>query len=78
MSGTQQKLDPVDELIERRNAIQLKAELFGDTYANECWSRLGVANRHIQRICQGELTLVPGVRKEIEDCLERVQKWLAE
>lgn len=62
-------LDELIELIERRNAIQIAS---GDS--DRCWQMLGVANRHILRVIDGEFTLVPGVVREIEACFERTIK----
>jgi hypothetical protein len=38
------------------------------------WRRLGVANRHIQRVLDGTLLLTPAVAAEIERCLEEASK----
>lgn len=56
----------LDELIERRNAIQIAS---GDS--DRCWQMLGVANRHIMRVIDGEFTMTPGVLRDIERCFER-------
>lgn len=63
----------IDEYIERRNALQLRAENVDKETADRCWIELGVANRHIQRVLDGILTL-NFVEDEIERCLQRVAK----
>ena len=63
----------IDDYIEERNAIQLKAEPLGDKEANKCWAELGVANRHITRVLDGMFEL-GDVEKEIEACFHRVRK----
>jgi hypothetical protein len=63
-------------LCEKRKDIQLIAENTDEDTAAECWTRLGVANRHIERIFNGILPLTPGVLHEIEACFYRVETWL--
>ena len=63
----------LDELIDRRNEVQLKAE---DTpHAASCWTRLGVASRHIERCATG-MPLSPGVEREIIRCINDAAEWL--
>lgn len=63
----------IDDYIEQRNRIYLIAEnRYGakSKQADDTWERLGVANRHIERVLRGQLTL-PMVEKEIATCLIR-------
>lgn len=62
----------IDDYIEQRNDIQLEAEAKGKDIANKVWMELGVANRHIERVLSGLLTLRI-VENEIVNCLERVK-----
>ncbi len=64
----------IDDYIAERNAIQLKAEAAGDEAGATQWTNLGVANRHIERILKGELSLTPGVAGEIQKCLTQNSK----
>jgi len=66
----------IDQYIRRRNEIQLKAEQEGETEGRIMWSRLGVANRHIERVLGGALVLTPAVEAEINRCFEFAQKSL--
>ena len=68
--------EPIDRYIQRRNDIQLMAETEGDGLARECWTRLGVANRHIRRVLAGVLPLTPGLVYEIDSCLQETAQWL--
>jgi hypothetical protein len=61
----------LDDYIAERNRIQLEAEAIGEEAGIERWVRLGVANRHIQRIIYGKLSLTPAVEEEIVECLRR-------
>jgi hypothetical protein len=61
----------IDDYIEQRNAIQFKAEAISEEIAAKCWIELGVANRHIERVLNGLLSL-PIVEQEIIRCLQRV------
>ncbi len=63
----------IDDYINKRNEIQLEAESRGEETGRRCWAELGVANRHIEAVLRGDLTLTPGVRSEIERCLEEVR-----
>lgn len=63
----------IDDYIEQRNAIQLRAEALGEERARSTWLKLGVANRHISRIVSGQLILSPQVEWEIQKCLERAE-----
>lgn len=63
----------IDNYIEQRNKIQLRAEAISKEVADKCWVELGVANRHIRRVLNGEVELAI-VADEIEHCLRRVQK----
>jgi len=60
----------IDDYVAKRNEIQLEAENIGDDAAAKMWSRLGVANRHIERVVSGRLELTPAVAAEIERCFE--------
>jgi len=66
----------IDDYVEARNNIQIQAENVNIAVANECWLRLGLANRHIHRVIYGELPLVPGVEDEIKRCLVETSMWL--
>lgn len=59
------------DYIEQRNDIQLKAETLGKELSDLCWTELGVANRHIERVLNGVLPL-RFVEGEIIRCLKRV------
>lgn len=61
----------IDDYIEQRNEIQLKAEALGKETADKCWAELGVANRHIERVLNGELRLAV-VESEIQQCFRRI------
>jgi hypothetical protein len=61
----------LEDYIQRRNTIQLRAETRGD--GARCWTELGVANRHIERVVMGTLKLQQ-VEPEIVACLRRVEK----
>lgn len=70
----------IDDYIQQRNELQLIAE---DTCsyssidcADEMWVRLGVANRHIERVLTGQLPLTPGLEEEIQRCLDDAKHWL--
>jgi hypothetical protein len=65
----------LDYYIAERNKIQLDAEKKTPNIANMCWIKLGVANRHIERLIAG-LTLTPAIGDEIAGCLERTREWL--
>ncbi|MDE1871811.1 MAG: hypothetical protein KGI06_06255 [Candidatus Micrarchaeota archaeon] len=67
------EVSTIDDYIERRNAIQLRAENRSKEAADRTWIELGVANRHIQRVLDGVLKL-PMVEVEIEKCLTRVER----
>ena len=69
-------METLDKIYEKRRDLQIKAEALGK--GDECWQRLGVAHRHLERIENGELHMVPGVEHEIEKCLDDVTKWLNE
>jgi len=64
-----------DKLCERRADIQVRAENAGK--GDECWTRLGVANRHLQRVSDGVFKLSPGIEREIVRCFEDVERWLS-
>lgn len=66
----------IDSYITRRNYLQCAAEDAG--CGEEIWVRLGVANRHIGRVIDGELPCTPAVEREIGECLESVNKFLAD
>jgi hypothetical protein len=65
-------LPSIDEYIEQRNDIQLRAESLSKELADLCWIELGVANRHIERVVDEVLPL-RFVENEIARCLERVR-----
>ena len=67
------KKKSIDNWIEERNKIQLNAESVSDEFAKQIWISLGVANRHIARVLNGDLDLVPAVEQEIEACFKRVK-----
>lgn len=47
----------------------------GQSIAARCWIELGVANRHIARVVDGEFHLAV-VELEIQQCLRRVKQEL--
>lgn len=55
----------INDYVEERNRIQIES---GDSGAT--WAKLGVANRHIERVVRGALSLTPAVEKEIRDSLD--------
>jgi len=61
----------IDDYIDRRNEIQLRAEAKGNAAGAAKWTELGVANRHIARVLEGTLPLTPELEHEIESCLRR-------
>ena len=61
----------IDDYIVERNRIQLAAE--NQEKGAECWTKLGVANRHIDRVLTGQLELTPAVEDEIIRCLNEAQ-----
>lgn len=65
----------LDDLIEERNEIQFLSEGHSEDEAIECWTRLGVANRHIERVVTGVLPLTPAIELEIAECFQRVREW---
>jgi len=67
----------IEDYIAERNKLYLQAESRGPEVADQCWSELGVANRHISRVLDGTLTLI-FVECEIERCLRRVREILKE
>lgn len=66
-------MSTIDDYIERRNAIQLRAENRSKEAADRTWVELGVANRHITRVIEGIFPLRL-VEDEIEKCLTRVER----
>ncbi len=64
----------IDDYIDQRNKIQLAAEALGDETGRKMWIRLGAANRIIKAVLDNNLTLVPGVVAEIENCLRRAKE----
>lgn len=66
----------IDDYINERNAIQLKAEAIADSCGARCWAIMGVANRHIARVVEGILPLLPMVEKEIQQSLTLGRQWL--
>jgi hypothetical protein len=68
----------IDYWVGARNEVQFTAEPMGNLIADECWVRLGVANRHINRVINGALPLTPGLESEIETCVKNTGRWLKE
>ena len=66
----------IDDLIQKRNQIQLTAETISEDIAQECWIKLGVANRHLERVIGGVFSLFPALEAEIDCCLMRAQEWI--
>lgn len=66
----------IDDYIKRRNGIQRKANTLNESVSKSCWARMGVANRHIDRVLSGKLELAPGVEWEIERSLRDTESWL--
>jgi hypothetical protein len=64
----------IDELIDRRNECQLKAEAISEQAGADRWTALGLANRHIARVLENELPLTPGLENEILKCIDRVER----
>ena len=64
----------IDDYIDQRNAIQLKAEAKGEDAGRVCWIKLGVANRLIEAVLNKQSRLVPGIEHEIANCLRRAQE----
>lgn len=74
----------IDDYIEERNEIGLLAEpgnagnkipdqKEAEAFAQRIWMELGVANRHIERVLKGTMSL-SAVEGEIQSCLKRVRK----
>lgn len=63
----------IDDYIKQRNDIQLRAEGISKEVADRCWTELGVANRHIERVVDEVLPLHI-VSNEIESCFARVRR----
>lgn len=66
----------IEQWIERRNALQIRAEGRGSTMAETCWARLGILNRHITRVVSGQMALTEGLEREMAMCLDDAEKWL--
>lgn len=49
----------------------------GDALLDKAEASLGVALRHIDRVREGQLPFVPGVRAEIKDSILRTENLLA-
>jgi hypothetical protein len=64
----------IDRLIVCRNEIQLFAESID--CGDECWVRLGVANRHLGRLVSGTMELSRGVEEDVSRCFLSTQEWL--
>lgn len=64
----------IDEVVNARNEIQFRAEDISEEVAKHCWSELGVANRHIERLISGELKFSPAVAAEIQKSFERANE----
>ena len=62
----------IDDYIAERNEIQLRAENKSYDEGTRCWTELGVANRHIERVLNGVLPLRI-VENEIAQCLDRAR-----
>lgn len=63
----------IDDYISERNKVYLRVQAAGKEAADRCWTELGVANRHIERVLTGALHLRV-VEREIAACLRRVEK----
>jgi hypothetical protein len=61
----------LESFYERRRDLLLRSN-----DDDECWQRMGIANRHLQRIEIGLLSLTPGVEQEINRCFAEVERWL--
>lgn len=64
-------MNTIERLIDKRNYIQELAESRGKETADRVWAELGVANRHITRVVEGEMRLTPAIENEIEQCIKR-------
>jgi hypothetical protein len=64
----------IDRLIACRNEIQLLAESID--CGDECWVRLGIANRHLERLVSGTMELSRGVEDDVSRCFLSTQEWL--
>jgi hypothetical protein len=67
----------IDDLAQCRNALLLRAEGVSKKVADQCWTRLGVANRHIEGVLAGTFPLSQIVEDETVRCFEDVEEWLA-
>jgi hypothetical protein len=67
----------IDDFAQRRNALLLRAEGVSKKVADQCWTRLGVTNRHIEGVLAGIFPLSRIVEDEIVRCCEAVEVWLA-
>jgi hypothetical protein len=66
----------IDDLIQKRKQVQLVGEDISEEVAQTCWRRLGVVNRHIERLVSGEMILVSAIEEEIERNLAEFERWL--
>lgn len=64
-------MNTIQRLIDKRNFIQQLAGHRGKETADRVWTELGVANRHITRVVEGEMRLTPAIENEIEQCIKR-------
>ncbi len=71
-------VDPIDALIEQRNAVSLEAEAISDGMGAAVDVRLGVANRHINRVLTNQTALTPGIEAEIVRSIVSARDWLAD
>jgi len=63
--------EEIDLLISRRNDLQFQAENINEVTAEKCWTLLGVANRHIERLVGKTLPFSNSIKFEVEKCFER-------
>jgi hypothetical protein len=64
----------IDRLIACRNEIQLLAESID--CGDGCWVRLGISNRHLERLVSGTMELSRGVEDDMSRCFLSTQEWL--
>ena len=64
----------IEAFYERRRDLQIRGESIGK--GDECWERLGIANRLLQRISNRMIAMSPGIERDITRCFEHVDRWL--
>lgn len=62
----------IEDYAEERNIIFFTAQSLGKEFEDRIWTELGVANRHINRVVNGVISL-QFVEREIEKCLQRTK-----